>query len=81
MYDFELWFSQSMCPVVGFLGHMVAFLRREEYYGIFQNGCFSLPHCWKHGGFFFSIYCRSLVKLLEVNLAKLWRAHPTPSLQ
>ena len=22
---FELWFSQDICPIVGFLGHMVAF--------------------------------------------------------
>jgi len=51
-------------------------LRGREFSGVIQNGSFFLTLAEIPNGFFSHIYCENLVKLLEVNLTKLWYPFP-----
>ena len=52
MWPFELWFSQSICPVIGLLGHIIAlFLAFLGAPILFSTVAASIYICriWKNG--------------------------------
>lgn len=51
---------------------MVGLVKNKKFSGIFENFYFSPLPARHMRGFFLDIYSENLVKLLEVNLTKLW---------